>query len=140
WYKNLGNTSSSNWQKNIIVASTNNTHTVKLGDMDNDGDLDVVTGTPWSNSASSIAVRVYYNNGAGGFGAAQVVEAGKGLYSGVVYDIDGDGDLDIVGQNKYARSSKPYVYENLLARCTPPPPTTPNKGFSLAAIIMLLLE
>ena len=114
WYKNPGNTSSGNWQQHIILNSTNNTHTVKLGDMDNDGDLDVITGTPWSNNVVSIAVRVYYNNGSGSFGAAQVVESGKGLYSGVVYDIEGDGDLDIVGQNIYSRTSKPYIYENLL--------------------------
>jgi hypothetical protein len=114
WYKNPGNTSSSNWEKHIILNSTNNTHTVKLGDMDNDGDLDVVTGTPWSNSVSSISVRVYYNNGSGSFGTAQVIVSGKGLYSGVVYDIEGDGDLDIIGQNVYANASKPYVYENLL--------------------------
>jgi len=106
WYKNPGTTSSSNWQKNTILASTNNTHTVKLGDMDKDGDLDVVTGIPWSNSVSSVSVRVYYNNGSGSFGAAQVVASGKGLYSGVIYDIEGDGDLDIIGQNTYARSSK----------------------------------
>ncbi len=114
WYKNPGNTSSNNWEKHIILNTTNNTHTVKLGDMDNDGDLDVVTGTPWSNSVSSISVRVYYNNGSGSFGTAQVIVSGKGLYSGVVYDIENDGDLDIIGQNVYAHESKPYVYENLL--------------------------
>lgn len=143
WYKNPGSISSSNWQTNTILASTNNTHTVKLADMDNDGDLDVVTGTPWPNSVSSVSVRVYYNNGAGSFGAAQVVESGKGLYSGVVYDIEGDGDLDIIGQNIYSGTSKPYVYENLSTRGnppSPPPPITPGAGFGPAAIIMLLLE
>ena len=114
WYKNPGNTSSNNWEKHIILNLTNNTHTVKLGDMDNDGDLDVITGTPWSNSASSISVNVYYNDSSGSFSAAQVVVSGKGLYSGVVFDIEGDGDLDIIGQNIYSRTSKPYVYENLL--------------------------
>jgi len=34
------------------------------------------------------------------------------LYSGVVYDIDADGDLDIIGQNTYASTSKPFIYEN----------------------------
>ena len=120
WYKNPGNTSSANWAKYNIVNKTNNTHTIKLGDMDLDGDLDVVTGTPWSNSNSSVSVRVYYNtDGKGAFSAAQVVATGKGLYSGVLFDIDGDGDLEIIGQNKYAGSSKPYVYENLLAGSPP---------------------
>ena len=123
WYKNPGNTSSTDWSKNIILAQSNNTHVVKLGDMDNDGDLDIVTGQPWSNTVSSISVRVYYNDGSGTFSDAQVVESGKGLYSGGVYDIDADGDLDIVGQDRYSNNSKPYVYENTLAKSTPPPPT-----------------
>lgn len=142
WYKNPGNTATSNWQQHIILALTNNTHTVKLGDMDNDGDLDVVTGTSWANSVSSISVRVYYNTGSGSFSATQIVESGKGLYSGVVFDIEGDGDLDIIGQNVYSRSSRPYVYENLLDPTPPPdpPPPTPTREFLLVPLIMLLLE
>ncbi|GHA18788.1 hypothetical protein GCM10008090_30500 [Arenicella chitinivorans] len=142
WYKNPGNTSTANWASNTIVNQTNNTHTVKLGDIDNDGDLDVVTGTPWSNSASSIAVRVYYNNGQGGFGPAQTVVSGKGLYSGALFDIDGDGDLDIIGQNAYASTSKPYVYENLHNPVAPPspPPGGPRKKAVLPFLDLLLNE
>lgn len=141
WYKNPGNTSSSNWVKNTIVVSTNNTHTVKLGDMDNDADLDVLTGTPWSNSVSSIAVRVYYNNGLGVYSDAQVVESGKGLYSGVVYDVDGDGDLNIIGQDRYSSKSKPYIYENQLAPTTPTlPPRPAGDSQSIIAILMMLFE
>lgn len=143
WYKNPGNNSSNNWQQNTLVALTNNTHTVKLGDIDKDGDLDVVTGTPWSNNVSSISVRTYYNNGSGSFGNPQIVASGKGLYSGVVYDVEGDGDLDIIGQNIYSRGSKPYVYENLRRHTTPPspPPTPPvNSEFIISPIIMMLLD
>ena len=114
WYKNPGNIAGDNWEKHIILNTTNNTHTAKLGDLDNDGDLDVITGIPWSNNVASVSVRLYYNNGSGSFGTAQVIESGKGLYSGVVYDLEGDGDIDIIGQNTYANTSKPYVYENLL--------------------------
>ena len=141
WYKNPGNTSSTNWQRNILLALTNNTHTVKLGDLDNDGDLDVVTGIPWENSVSDISVNAHYNNGSGVFSAPQIIESGKGLYSGVVFDIDNDGDIDIVGQNIFARDSKPYVYENLLARsATPTPPRPPSEGQTTTAPIFLLLD
>ena len=89
-------------------------------------------------------MRIYYNNGSGSYGAAQIIVDGKGLYSGVVYDIDGDGDLDIAGQNQYAGSSKPYVYENLLDPVEPPlPPPTPSiptGEFVLPPIILLLDE
>lgn len=112
WYKNPGNTTVTNWQQTILLNSTNNTHTVKLGDMDNDGDLDVVTGIPWANNVAAVSINVYYNNGLGVFNTSQQVIAGNGLYSGIIYDIDGDNDLDIIGQNTYARSSRPFVYEN----------------------------
>ncbi len=119
WYKNPGNTSSSNWTKTIIKSVTNNNHTVKLADIDDDNDLDVLVGIPWANNVAAVSVLVYYNGGSGNYSSTQVVASGKGLYSGVAYDLDEDGDLDIVGQNTYAGTSKPYVYENLLS-ATPP--------------------
>ena len=143
WYKNPGNTSSTNWQQSIILNNTNNIHTVKLADIDNDTDLDVVIGLPWGRVSPGTSVRIYYNNGSGSFGAAQVIEEGKGLYSGVVYDVDNDGDIDIVGQDTYANNSKPYVYENLLDPVDLPidPPSPPvNLDMILAPIYMLLEE
>ena len=143
WYKNPGNTSSANWQKNSIVALSNNTHTVKLGDMDRDGDLDVVTGIPWSNEVSSISVNVHYNSGNGNFNASQEVVSGKGLYSGVLFDIDGDDDLDIIGQNIYSNNGKPYFYENLLAAPIPTPidpPMVDDSSFKLLPALMMLME
>jgi len=140
WYKNPGVINSNNWQRNTIVFVTNNTHTVKLVDMDNDGDLDVVTGTPWSNSVSSISVRLYYNNGEGGFSAAQIISSNNGLYSGVISDIEGDGDLDIIGQNTYANRSKPYVYENRLDPVVVLPPTVSLNKYILSAVMTLLFD
>jgi hypothetical protein len=111
WYRNPGGNYNSPWKKTVIKAKTNNHHTVKLGDMDNDNDLDVVVGVPWK----PMQVQIYYNNGSGYFSNVQTIINGKGLYSGVVADLGNDGDLDIIGQDTYARESKPWIYESTLA-------------------------
>ena len=142
WYKNPGTISNSDWQRYTIVPLTNNIHTVKLADMDNDGDLDVVTGIPWSSKVSSVSIHVYYNNGTGSFSAAQIVSSNNGLYSGVISDIEGDGDLDIIGQNTYANRSKPYVYANNLDPVinVPPPIINLTADYILNAVMMMLLD
>ncbi len=110
WYRNPKGELDAPWTQRVVRSRINNLHTIKLGDMDGDGFLDIVTGQPWGDAE----VRIYYNDGAGGFQRQQVVTSGKGLYSGVLADLDGDGDLDIVGQDRYAKESRPYVYESLL--------------------------
>jgi hypothetical protein len=81
--------------------------------MDGDGDLDAVSGVAWNLWGQTAAVTVYYNLGGGAFGNVQTVATGKGLYSGVVVDVGNDGDLDIIGQDTYSSSSRPYLYESL---------------------------
>ncbi len=112
WYKNPGAHSEKPWKKTVLQPKTNNHHTVKLGDIDNDNDLDVVVGVPWGDKR----VQVYLNNGAGGLVGPQTIFKGHGLYSGVLADIDNDGDIDVIGQDAYAEESKPWIYENRLAK------------------------
>jgi len=113
WYGNPGARAfGSDWPRHVIEKSTNNNHTVRLADIDGDGDLDLVTGIPWGTGGVQTSVRVYYHAGRGRFGDPQMVTDRKGLYSGALADVDGDGDLDIIGQDTYARGSKPWVYEN----------------------------
>lgn len=111
WYRNPGGDLSGQWTKTIVVPSTNNTHTVKLARIDDDPHLDIVAGVAWD----ARSITVYYNDGAGDFGSSQTVSSTNGLYSGVVADVGNDGDMDIIGQETYAKSSKPWVYESLLS-------------------------
>lgn len=113
WYRNPGEGRDADWPRHVITPSTNNNHTVRLGDMDGDGDLDVVTGIPWTREGISQSVLIYYNDGAGQFGDPQTVVRGKGLYTGVLVDVDSNGTLDILGQDTYSGESKPWWYENL---------------------------
>jgi len=111
WYRNPGKDWGSPWKKTVIKPRVNNHHTAKLGDIDSDGDLDVVVGVAWGDKR----VQAYYNNAKGAFSDAQTIQKGKGLYSGVLADLGGDGDLDIIGQDTYANTSRPWVYESPLA-------------------------
>ena len=65
-----------------------------VGDLDSDGDLDIVTANNQTNNVS-----VLKNNGAGVFGAPLLFNAGDGPQSVALGDVDGDGDTDLVVTN-----------------------------------------
>ncbi|MEQ8551073.1 MAG: VCBS repeat-containing protein [Cyclobacteriaceae bacterium] len=102
-------TKSSSWKKHVVEPNTNDLSFVRLGDFDNDGDLDIVSGRTWRGAY----IKIYFND-MGSFERSITVADGKGVYSGAVADMDGDGDLDLVGEETYSNSARPYYYENLL--------------------------
>ncbi|MEQ9442602.1 MAG: VCBS repeat-containing protein [Cyclobacteriaceae bacterium] len=103
------------WKKHVLATNYNGGHTVRLADIDHDGDLDIISGLAWNQWEQTQCINIwYFNRTSGTYGDPQTVLTGKGLYSGTVGDIGNDGDLDIVGQNGYSGTSKPYFYENLL--------------------------
>ncbi|MDO7877543.1 FG-GAP-like repeat-containing protein [Hymenobacter sp. ASUV-10] len=66
-----------------------------LGDIDSDGDLDLVVASS-SSMVQSASVRL--NDGTGQFGGTQQVSfGGTGLRDVALADLDGDGDLDLLG-------------------------------------------
>jgi hypothetical protein len=68
--------------------------TVVTGDVDGDGDLDLLT----ANFAGS-AVSVRLNNGQGTFGGGSTVALTGNVRSLALGDVDGDGDLDLLAPN-----------------------------------------
>ncbi|HEX8350777.1 MAG TPA: Ig-like domain-containing protein, partial [Hymenobacter sp.] len=73
----------------------NNTTNATLGDIDGDGDLDLLTAN--YNNKGTVTVRL--NNGKGAFSGNQEVAVGPGPYQVVLGDVDGDGDLDLLTPN-----------------------------------------
>ena len=77
------------------AATTLNTSSsptdVKLGDVDGDGDLDLV-----GPGGTGATVSVRLNNGQGGFGGSQEVAVAGAASAVVRGDVDSDGDLDIL--------------------------------------------
>jgi len=72
---------------------TDDTRSIALGDIDDDGDLDVVAGN------STVASVIYLNDGAGSFTRHQTLLDVSATRSVVLGDINGDGALDIVMGN-----------------------------------------
>ncbi|HLQ38765.1 MAG TPA: FG-GAP-like repeat-containing protein, partial [Planctomycetota bacterium] len=93
------------------------TNSLVLGDMDGDGDLDLVVGNSSYYSGQSL---LYLNNGTGTFTDATASRIPAGYYntnSLALGDVDGDGDLDLVLGND-ARPS--LLYQNLLRQLDAP--------------------
>ena len=69
-----------------------------LADMDNDGNIDIVS----NKNASNNSVTIYYNNGLGEFTASSPF--GKDVKSIAVIDSNNDGLKDIITANKFHRN------------------------------------
>jgi hypothetical protein len=67
-----------------------------LGDLDGDGDLDLITAQIPNLSNESVNVNVYFNDGTGTFSGPTNIVVGEYITDLVLGDIDGDGDLDFL--------------------------------------------
>ena len=85
-------------QGNDIATSADGARDVHVADMDNDGDLDIV-----SVSAFDDTVAWYENDGAANptFTAANIVTNLDHAYGVYIHDLDGDGDQDIIAASTY---------------------------------------
>jgi len=93
WYQNV-NGSGLVWQEQVISSESDLAHAVDAGDVDSDGDLDVVavTGSPKDE------IVLFLNDGSGtSWTEVFVAPAAFGSCETRIADMDGDNDCDIVG-------------------------------------------
>ena len=105
WYKAPANPHTSPWIKTVIQPNDGFFHAVQFGDIDKDGDLDLMTGRSLQGTDG---VFVYYNNGNGSSWTKQTVDNTAGSYFGILKDLDGDGDLDYITPKDYNETVNIY--------------------------------
>ncbi|WP_339611592.1 FG-GAP-like repeat-containing protein [uncultured Planktosalinus sp.] len=103
WAENLDGQGLS-WQLHTVDSSSSQARTQRVGDIDGDGDFDIV-----SNMVSTNWMAWYENlDGIGQQWEQHIIEL-NGLYenSFELVDMDGDGHLDIVSQKRQGSTSNP---------------------------------
>jgi len=91
WYKNDGSGNYNN-NYNSVFSNSNGVKTVYTSDIDNDGNIDVLS---LNNNGN---INWYKNNGSGNFGSEQLIT--NDITDEFYYaDIDGDSDIDILTTN-----------------------------------------
>ncbi len=97
WYKNIGNSGS--FEPKIIITNTlNDTDYVSTSDINQDGDIDILSLSP---SADQI---VWFENldGNGTFSNKNIINNTQDVPKTVIgSDIDGDGDNDVIACSRY---------------------------------------
>ena len=122
WYE-ASNPKAGPWTEHVIDASVSYFHTFKAGDIDLDGDLDLVT-AEMHQSGDPDEVSVYRNNG-NGLSWNQQVVATSGSHNIRIVDFGSDGDLDIFGTNWSDGAPNSAVVEYWRNDLDPGPGTLP---------------
>ena len=94
-FRNNGDGTFTDVSQEAGVAILTNTRGSTVGDIDNDGDLDIYANNSWNDS------NVFLNDGKGKFTDAAKTVGGAVFYGhGCAFgDLDGDGDLDLASGN-----------------------------------------
>ena len=92
--------------QHIITTSADFPRSTATGDLDGDGDLDIVV----SNSFPTDSIEWYENDGSGSFVVHTIDTGVDDPYEVITSDVDGDGDLDVVTTS--AGTNQIKWYEN----------------------------
>jgi len=120
WWTPSTGSPTGTWTSHTIATSVDRCHTLQAADMDNDGDMDVVTAQMHTSTSREVAV--YRNLDGVATSWQKQVLATTGLHNGVVADIGKDNDYDIFGSN-FTGNAPVRLWEN---QSSPPPTLTPR--------------
>jgi hypothetical protein len=104
WYENIDGQGTFGPQQ-IISLNAIGANTVAVTDIDNDGDIDVISASRTDNK-----IAWYENlNGLGNFGSQNIISSNANdVLRMSVADFDGDGDMDVVAGSRFM-----HWYENI---------------------------
>ena len=103
-FRNNGDGTFTDASKQAGVDILTNSRGSTMGDIDNDGDLDIIVTNSWSDAL------VLLNDGTGKFTESHTKTGGSWFYGhGIALgDLDNDGDLDLIGGNWRRPSASNY--------------------------------
>jgi hypothetical protein len=124
WYEQVRDGAEIRWKQHLIDDTWTQAHSITLADLDNDGDLDLVTGKRFmahngSDPEENAPLGVYWyelKRGPSPTWVKHAITYKEGIGAGMsiaVIDLDGDGDLDIVVTGKWGG---PVWFENTRVR------------------------
>jgi hypothetical protein len=109
------------WTEIRIAEQYDFCQTLDAGDIDNDGDIDILAakfkrepGNIWSNTPP-YPVSVFYNVSGNGLSWKEEILSDSSMYAGILGDVGSDGDLDIVGSKSYFTGPL-NMWENLIEK------------------------
>ncbi len=86
------------WIPKTIIEKVSNGHSNSIGDFDRDGNLDLWNAEMTLEGNTNAINRILLGDGKGNFPEEIVVSKGIDVHESEMADLDGDGDLDILGK------------------------------------------
>ena len=86
------------WIRKEIISNVNNGHSLGIVDFDGDGNMDIWSAEMTLFNNSGAVNRLLLGDGKGNFSKELIVSKGIDLHESEIADLDGDGDLDILGK------------------------------------------